>query len=284
MSRTHPLPLCLAALATIAILGPPALAAQSAPDSAAVRDPHAVQPERPTVATHAYTVARGWLELETGFEADRQPDRSHTILTPTVLKIGVGGRAQLDILGSTTKQADQSVGVGDLSAALKLRVADDLPLVGDFSIQPTIKLPTASVSRDLGTGTTDLGLLLITSREFGAAELDLNVGATIRSGDQSRASRTATLWTVSMALPVSGSLGWALESFGYPGTGGPAGTPAIVGLLTGPTFTVRPWLAIDAGVIEPITGPQPRAIYSGLVWNLGCVLTTRSCHATPNAK
>ena len=30
------------------------------------KDPHAAQPERPTVATHAGTVARGWFEIETG--------------------------------------------------------------------------------------------------------------------------------------------------------------------------------------------------------------------------
>jgi glucose-1-phosphate thymidylyltransferase len=40
------------------------LSAQTAPD------PRAVQPERPTVATHAGTVAPGWVELETGVEFD----------------------------------------------------------------------------------------------------------------------------------------------------------------------------------------------------------------------
>jgi len=26
---------------------------------------------------------------------------------------------------------------------------------------------------------------------------------------------------------------------------------------------------LDAGVIIPLTGPQPRALYSGLTWNVG---------------
>ena len=30
-------------------------------------DPHAAQPERPSVATHAHTVAPGWAEVELGF-------------------------------------------------------------------------------------------------------------------------------------------------------------------------------------------------------------------------
>ena len=49
----------------------PTLAAQSPPpkDSAA-SDPRLVQPERPTIATHAGTVARGFVELEDGGEWD----------------------------------------------------------------------------------------------------------------------------------------------------------------------------------------------------------------------
>src|SRR5260370_36815211 len=45
-----------------------------------LQDRHAVQPERPTVATHAGTVAPGWVELETGVELDRL-DGAHTLLT-----------------------------------------------------------------------------------------------------------------------------------------------------------------------------------------------------------
>src|SRR5207248_820985 len=41
------------------------------PVLAQARDPHEVQPERPTVATHAGTVAPGWIELEWGSEWDR---------------------------------------------------------------------------------------------------------------------------------------------------------------------------------------------------------------------
>src|ERR1700688_2765409 len=51
----------LVALATSSRLGAQP-ATQSIRDSTA-RDPHSVQPERPTVATHAGTVAPGWVEL-----------------------------------------------------------------------------------------------------------------------------------------------------------------------------------------------------------------------------
>ena len=62
------------------------------PDSAAEpADPHAAQPERPTVATHAGTVAPAWVEIEAGVEHD-DLDGAHALLTPTVLKFGIAPR------------------------------------------------------------------------------------------------------------------------------------------------------------------------------------------------
>src|SRR5215212_1471105 len=64
------------------------------------RNPRAVQPERPTVATHAGTVAPGFLEIETAFELDRIARGSTTLLTPTVFKIGLSSNAQLSVFGA----------------------------------------------------------------------------------------------------------------------------------------------------------------------------------------
>ena len=75
-------------------------------------------------------------------------------------------------------------------------------------------------------------------------------------------------------LPIQGNLGWALETFGLPGTGGAAGSAPIVALLTGPTYIVRPELALDVGFITPLVGPQSHAFYFGLVTSLGRLLPT----------
>ena len=59
------------------------------------------------------------------------------------------------------------------------------------------------------------------------------------------------------------------ELYGLPRTSGPAGQDAIVAVLFGPTLVVRSWFSLDGGVIVPVTGPQPHAIYFGGVWNIG---------------
>jgi Putative MetA-pathway of phenol degradation len=242
-----------------------------------VRDPHAVQPERPTVATHAGTVARGWIELEEGGEWDKSADGTRSFSAPTNLKIGLGSRTQLNLMFNLISAASVrggNISFGDLTIGVKYRIVDGDRLLGDFAMLPAVKLPTGQESAGAGSGTTDFSLLLISSRQLGPVSMDLNVGATRRSGDGSRAPIASTVWTASFGFPVLGDLGWVAELFGYPPTTGIAGTAAF---LTGPTFTAREWLAFDAGVISPITGPQANAAYAGLVWNLGCLLPRGRC-------
>ena len=272
----------------LALLSP--LGAQSASDSSrrefaaarktdsTARDPHSVQPERPTVATHAGTVARGWVELEEGGEWDKAPDGKRSFFAPTNLKIGLAPRAQLNLLFNLIHDrsiVDGSLVASDFTIGVKYRLLEDSPVVGNFAILPALKLPTAL--REAGTGTTDVSLLLISSHQLGPVAMDLNVGQTWRSGDGTTVPKRAGIWTASFGLPVSGRFGATVEMFGYPRTTGPAGAKGTAALLIGPTFLAREWLALDAGIIAPIVGPQPRAAYSGFVWNFGCLGPRRFC-------
>ena len=74
---------------------------------------------------------------------------------------------------------------------------------------------------------------------------------------------------------MHGALSWTGELYGYPGTSGPAGQRPTVAVLTGPTFTVRPEVVLDLGVILPVAGPQPHALYAGVTANLGRVFGPR---------
>jgi len=235
-------------------------------------DPHAVQPERPTVATHAHTVAPGWVEVEAGFERDRLASGARAASVPLSTKIGLGGHVQLN-LGTPWTQVSSAnpagSGPGDFTAGLKWRLLDGAPLLGDFALLPALKLPTGAASRGTGTGTTDGSLLLISSHDLGPVALDVNAGYARRGGDGSATPRDATLWTVSAGFPLSGVVGGVAEVFGLPGTRGAAGGAPTVGLLLGPTALPRPWFELDAGLIVPLCGPQAHGLYAGCVWSLG---------------
>jgi hypothetical protein len=248
-------------LAAATLLGAATLSAQE-------KDPREVQPERPTVATHAGTVAPGYLEIEAGGEHDRFSPAVNSELAPIVLKFGVAKNAQLSVFGSEMHAGGQT-GLGDLAVGVKWRLLDDAPIVGDFAILPAIKFPTGASDRGFGTGTTDASLLLISSHTFGDISMDLNAGITRRSGDGTAAPRTASVWTASFGGPFTEAIGWTAELYGYPATSGPAGASSIAALLGGPTARIRKYLAVDAGVIIPLAGAQPHAVYAGGVYNVG---------------
>ena len=246
------------------LVGSTGLSAQAPPD------PHTAQPERPTVATHAGTVAPGWVEIEAGAEFDRYDDRTRGGAMPVVAKIGVAPSAQLSIFGAAVQSVGAGTGIGDLGVSIKWRLAD-APVLGRFAVFPSLKIPTGSAATGTGTDTTDVGLLLISSHALGPVALDLNIGYTRRSGTGLTAPRDATVWTVSFGGPAAGRLGWVAELYGYPKTSGPTGADSTVALLAGPTVQVRPWLVFDTGMIVPVTGPQPHALYAGTVYNIGRV-------------
>lgn len=232
-------------------------------------DPRTVMPERPTVATHAHTVAPGILEIESGFERDRLADGSAAVGIPTNVKFGLTRHTQLNIILPLTGGGLASLGAGDIAVGVKWRVLDRRPVVGDFALLPLVTFPTGGAGR--GSGTTGLTLTAISSHSLGDLDLDLNVAWTVRSGDGSRSPRNAWLWTASFGGPVAGPVGWVLEWFGYPATSGPAGSPAWSSVLFGPTLNVARTLTLDAGSIVPLGGPLSWAVYAGATWNLGYV-------------
>ena len=241
-----------------------ALAVVSASGGQTVPSPHDAQPERPTVATHAGTVAPGWFEVESGIEVDHVSPGVSSLSTPTLLKFGVVSHLQFDLMVTTVRPSSaQPLGFGDASIAVKWRLLDDAPLVGDFALQPSLKFPTGSPARGTGTGTTDVSLLAISSHDLGPVALDINVGYTRRNTPGAAAN--AMVWTVSTGTTVAGRWALAAELFGYPGFG----QPASVGFLAGPTCAVRPWLVLDAGFIARVAGDQSPALYAGLTWNVG---------------
>jgi hypothetical protein len=236
-------------------------------------DPRAVMPERPTVATHAGTVATGYLEIETGAERDQFDPGAISYFAPTVFKIGVATRGQLSIGVPIMRPSPGNAGLGDANVGLKWRFVDDAPIVGDFALLPSVKFSSGSESKGTGSGTTDVSVLAISSHKLGEIAVDINVGYTRRGGDGSTVPKNATQWTFSTGGPFSGAFGWVAECYGYPHTDGPAGQASIVAVLAGPTFLARPWLAFDAGVIIPVRGPQPHALYAGGVYNVGRIWT-----------
>ena len=232
-------------------------------------DPRAVQPERPTVATHAHTVAPGYIEIEAGVQGDRAGPAQRTYAVPTVTKIGLTSHTQLNLSAPVfAAGSGQSSGIGDVSVGVKWRLLDDHAVLGDFALLPAIKFPTGSAAKGTGSGTLDLGVTAIASYDIRGVSVDLNAAYTRVGGQNSSSASSAALWTASFGAPVIGRLGWVAEFFGQPTIDG-SGTASTAAFLTGPSYLVSTALNVDFGIIAPFHGDLPNAIYAGLVWNLG---------------
>ena len=247
-------------------------------DAAPPPDPHAAKPERPTVATHAFVIAPGYVEIEAGLQRTPLGGGVSQLSTSPLVKIGLAKDLQLDIAPSwvrTSGDGNTTSGIGDTTVGVKWHVVDGLPVIGTLGLQGTLTLPSGSYSEGTGTGTTGANFLVISSHNVHGVAVDINVGYTRRSGNGEQAPKSSTVWTLSSGWPVSGPVGFSLELFGYPATSGPAGGEAQVGLLFGPTWTVVPSVVLDAGAILNVRGLQGTSVYAGITWNVGKAWTAR---------
>ena len=240
-------------------------------------DPHSAQPERPTVATHAYTVAPGWIELEAGVQRQQEGALADRLAVPVLVKVGLSTRLQLDLAPAWQRENQggrAQSGVTDFLMGIKWRLADDAPAIGAFAIQAGVSLPTGSADSGRGSGKAAVNVLLISSHWIGPVSLDINAGYTRLGGESATTPRDSTVWTAAAAFPVAGRVGWAAELYGYPGTGGPNGQPPVVAVLTGPNLSVSPSLVLDAGVILDVARFGGTAAYVGVTWNIGRIWGT----------
>ena len=194
---------------------------------------------------------------------------SRAYQAPIVTKLGLGSHVQLNV---TTPFAFPTAGrrasAGDVAVGLKWRLVDESPVLGAFAVLPSVKFATGSTTLGSGTGTTDVGFTAISSRHIGAVAMDLNATYTRVGAGIATPAADDALWTASFGFPVYRQWGGVAELFGAPTIDGSA-RRSTVALLFGPTFLVSPALNVDAGVIAPLRGDLPNAVYAGVVWNLG---------------
>lgn len=229
------------------------------PLGVAAQSPHAANPERPTVATHAYTVAPGYVELEQGVRAQGFGNVRDQTSWEFNLKIGVAPPLQLGLFGTGYNRTGQGNGVGDVGMALKLRC--DLSSTQSLALVPAVTLPSGDQSLGLGAGRVLGSLIAVWSFELGGLiHTDLNAGP-VGIG----AGRPQGLGTASFGR-VLGRWGVAVEVYGY--TSGSAG-PAQGGLLGAVTVRPAEWLVVDGGGVVGIGASGRDQLFLGATTNVG---------------
>lgn len=140
-----------------------------------------IVPVRPSVSESANIQKKGVLQIETGADFDfAAPDFRNSQTESLGFYYAATERLRLDFELETFASekglaGERETGIGDLSLGFKtvLRGDPDKHLAAAFSY--SVKLPTASAEKNLGTGKIDHNLRFILDRSIGKNDYTLNV-------------------------------------------------------------------------------------------------------------
>lgn len=232
-------------------------------------DDNFIDPTRPTVSESATVQRPGVLQVEYGAGADfRADDYRSQVAAPLGLRFAVNARLRLDLdLDTFTSQVSsdgrRETGVGGTQLGFKAILRDQPKEHLAFAFSYTIKLPSASVEKNLGSGRIDHSLRLIVNRTLGKTDLVfnasyLNVG---RDDSDRRASGAQAVFTVTRELPHDFAV--IAEVYGQ-SVDDPAGARGIYS-FGAVTYKLNRRLRFDAGARVGFGSSAPRTgVFAGL--------------------
>jgi Putative MetA-pathway of phenol degradation len=230
---------------------------------------------RPLVTEDAYPVERGDVEVEAGIELETTTN-SYSLTAPFSFGFGVTDWLELAIKPSVLYQDDQeasprrAAGVGDLVLGAKA-LLPFRPFDLDLALVPSLKIPTASESRGLGTGKVDAGLVFVMSKKFtDTRQLDFNVGYTTLGKDSDVQLQDQLFIGLAGATSIPGlaeeRLQVVAEVFGT--TAEQDGGPGDIQGHMGVRYLVVESLILDAAIGRSFTAHPPVEFFAtiGLTW------------------
>ena len=204
---------------------------------------------QPLSTDDAGTVEKGEFQLEFDFDATRQDNHDREYSPSLTLTYGLLERMDLGI-GSGyffvhPKEGKKENGLADTELKVKYRLIDEKDWEPAFAITGTLKIPTASESKGLGTGKTDFGINTILTKNLSERlVLHLNLGYTF-IGEH----HVGNELNYSLAAQFILTKKWALvgEVMGINNLNGRHGDDPLSGLL-GTYYLITDKIIWDAGL------------------------------------
>jgi hypothetical protein len=210
-------------------------------------------PGRPTVSSPATLTPVGYLQLETGvLGAEHSGEFDNRTALEEVAKLTVAPR--LELLLQTEPVVHSNLGSGGGNDPGGVALGFQLMLVPGKKHRPTIsagyfRSVYDGTATDLDIGSNRQSALLLVSTDLGKFHVDTNYIFNEQIGYPVR--RLQYGQTLSVSHPLAGKFGYGMELWHFTQ---PFLKSNALGLLTGPTWTVRPNLVLDAGFNRGLTG------------------------------
>jgi len=229
-------------------------------------------PNRPTVANPADITQFGVVELEFGFAHAQVPLHQHENTLEGLLKFAVA--CDLEIRWDAIPFSNQGgpaggqSGIGDNWLGFQYRFHRQSRLVPSMAFGYDVKLPSASVSKGLGTGRYDHQFVFLASKDIKGLHFDFNASLFRVGRLDGSGSDINTEFNLAFSRPIYKKLGFTGEFYGDTKLG--RDTPSFVSGLWALTYAVNSRLVIDFGMDHGLTSgaPHERRFFAGLTYSI----------------
>jgi Putative MetA-pathway of phenol degradation len=227
-----------------------------------------IKPSRPGVANPAGIQKSGVLQVEYGYDATFRAESFRTQqTTPLVIRFATSSRLllalNLDVITSETdEKGERETGVGDTRLGFQVVALKGNQSRPALAFAYYVKLPSASEEKGLGTGRIDHKVLLLLSKKFGKADMDINVAYLNVGREDSDRRASGGQGAISFSYEFENNLGIEGELSGQSlDDGQPRGIFALGAL----TYKVSKRIRFDGGVRFGLNPEAPRVgVFAGV--------------------
>ena len=210
---------------------------------------------RPTVADPADITEQGVLELEFGWERDWLPGASRGHSFSGLLKFAAGCNLEIRWGSDPFVSMGGERGFGDNWLGAQYRFRHQTAHVPALAASYMVKLPSASFTKQLGSGRVDHEFKLLASKDVRSLHFDFNASVLLIGRPLANGFDHNSEINLAFSRSLKGKLGVTGEIYGD--TRLNRGTPAFVSNLWALTYTITPRLIIDSGIDVALTPDAP---------------------------
>ena len=198
---------------------------------------------RPGNVDDAYVMDKGTGYLAFGYAYAKDSDSTKLYEIPANAGYGLTDSLEITILLPYTKidpdDERSEKGMGDLAIRPELVVLKESDSIPQMSLALTIKFDSGS--NEIGSGTTDYGLFLNVSKEFGKTKLNGNVGYSfLEDSDDSIFLGTSFEYSISDSLTLIGEIWSEMPK--------DSSDDDVAEILGGAVYDVSDTISLDFGI------------------------------------
>ena len=236
------------------------------------KDGIVANPNRPTVADPADITQYGVLEVEYGFDhvMGLQQERENNLagLFKFAATCNFEIRWDTDTLQHQTVGGVTQTGFGDNALGFEYRFHRQSKRIPSLSIGYSLRFPSASVAKGLGTGKYDHEIRFYASKDILGTHFDFNTAYIFLGRPSSGGTDQFTQMNLAFSHPVYKKLLFTGEFFGNMRFNN--GAPASANGLWAFTYAITPRLVVDAGIDHALNSAAPfhRRYFVGVTYSI----------------